>query len=171
MTNKDGQANRIKLRFRWYGDMINNNISGKFEIKKKLGYLGIKQISDSVIIEINQRRLDLVKLKKEFKNIMINNKDLISYYFPTLMNSYKREYFISKCNKIRLTIDYNQKFFRITPYGTIYKKEAIVDDIVVEIKFGRNTPESDVDFITQNIPFRLTKSSKYVKGVDLLLFN
>ncbi len=102
---------------------------------------------------------------------MPNNKDLINYYYPTLLNSYKREYYRSINNNIRLTLDSHQIFYRISHKGYIYKKANKINTIIMELKFDYDTLESDINFITQNIPFRITKNSKYINGIDILLFN
>lgn len=77
-----------------------------------------------------------------------------------LYNSYKRKYFLSGDKKIRITIDKELKF-----YSPITKNKFEENNIIVEIKYDK-----DSKFINELKYLRLTKYSKYVKGVTSTSF-
>jgi len=94
----------------------------------------------------------------------------LKFYYPTIINSYKRKYFVSSDKKYRITIDWDQYFFRIGSLNNFFK-EKVRDQMtcILEIKYSLED-EKSVSLITQHFPFRLIANSKYVKGIDALDF-
>jgi SPX domain protein involved in polyphosphate accumulation len=93
--------------------------------------------------------------------------ELLTLY-PTLMNRYVRQYFISDDKKIRITLDKDLSFFRIHAGENFFKVSYhLSEDVIMEMKYdpGNETIANDV---SQGFPFRITKSSKYVTGVQKL---
>jgi hypothetical protein len=88
---------------------------------------------------------------------------------PTLLNSYKRRYFMSADNKFRITLDYNLLYHKIDKrFNTFnFKKPTADENKIIELKYGLQD-----DVLAHNIstefPFRLNKNSKYVNGVNTL---
>ena len=82
------------------------------------------------------------------------------------MNRYHRRYYVSRDGKFRLTLDTNMAFHRV---GGLTKRLARrrVDhrNVIVELKYG---VDEDVaaSRVSGFFPFRVTKSSKYVQGID-----
>lgn len=172
IDNVEGEKNRRKIRLRWYGRQ--DEISSKpiLEIKNKSGMLGWKEKFKIKPVETdlkgNVNTGSLLSLDKisysEFTRL--TNIDL-KFLQPILLNNYQREYFLSLDNKFRLTIDTQLKFFDLNPYRAAVDVPFQRNRIVVELKFEKSDYEY-AEFITNNLPFRLTKSSKYVFGVDRL---
>ena len=84
----------------------------------------------------------------------------------SILNTYQRTYFLSKSTKIRITIDdnlfFHQSSNRINIDNYIEQKGSIL-----EIKYPRSS-NNIVNRITSKFPFRLTKSSKYVSGLNII---
>ncbi|MDA8734218.1 polyphosphate polymerase domain-containing protein [Flavobacteriaceae bacterium] len=161
--NVEGDTDRIKVRVRWYGELFKDLKKPKLEIKIKKGFLGYKE---SMSIE----KFDLTK---DLSNIFFQIKDtyLYNYYNlknlnPVLMNSYTRSYYISNDNNYRITIDDNQSYYKISKNNNNFNKKFIdYNSIVLELKYNDQN-DDDVSLITQNFPFRMTKNSKYVNGIE-----
>lgn len=169
--NVAGDEKRDKYRLRWYGDTFSQIQNPVLEIKKKHGAVG-----DKISFPFIEMRLDLEKtgaqeVLQALKNqaLIANNLELetaLALLRPSLYNSYERRYFLSHCERYRITIDYNMLFYDVlvSPYSIT---KAAIPDVILELKYALpHDKESRV--ITQNLSARLSKNSKYVRGVDLI---
>ena len=97
---------------------------------------------------------------------IIKNLDLgINNFKPRILIIYNREYLKSKIYDFRLTIDKDIKFYRIK--GSCLNKIFYnYDKTVLELKYPANHSFQEVSNI--NIPFRITKHSKYVNGMNYI---
>ena len=84
-----------------------------------------------------------------------------------LINRYKREYFISKNKKIRITLDkniqiYDQRFALNKP--NLKLKNYTQNYLVIEFKFNKEDKKffNDLDI---NIPIKVSRNSKYINGI------
>ncbi|MEX0361520.1 MAG: VTC domain-containing protein [Allomuricauda sp.] len=166
--NISGDGKREKLRLRWYGDAFYEVKAPTLEIKKKYGEVGDKYSHKIKNLEFDLRLLPIDKLS-HFVNGNIDDKSLLSkmeLLFPTLFNSYERRYFLSDCEKFRITIDYNMVFYNpnSNPY---YLTESKLEDIILELKYN-TADDMESREITQSLTERLSKNSKYVRGYDIL---
>jgi len=150
--NLAGISNRTKLRYRWYDE----ELKGKLEFKIKKNALGSK----TFIPLQNIGHLD--NLQTALKDALPANQDL----FPVLQNRYKRRYYIDASNKYRLTID-SDISYKIPDDSNqgleLTNAQFKNDHIILEIKFDQSSAHSES--ITSQIPFRLSKHSKYVTGL------
>ena len=165
--NVIGVANRQKVRIRWYGDAFGAIQKPKLEIKIKKGVVGDKWtfnlkpfVMDSTITEKKLKHLFSIS------NLPKSISEMIRDFNPTLVNSYSRRYFISADKKFRITLDYgvlyrnikvNMNEFSILPQSDPFN--------VVELKYGLQDDKS-ANNISKQFPFRLSKNSKYVNGVN-----
>ena len=165
IDNIDGQSKRVKTRYRWYGKFEDEK-SGNMEFKIKRNVFGYKKTY----------KIDNLIINKEKKFRYINDKisselpDTVCEFFkqnntPQIINQYEREYFKTKNQKFRVTIDRNIKVFDQTRSNSpnITKKTISQNYIVLEIKFGRKSREGIEDLIS-NIPIRISKNSKYINA-------
>ena len=165
-SSVEGDLKRVKIRIRWYGELFGTIDNPILEIKIKEGML-----SKKVLIPLKSfyfdRQTDILKVLKknslDIKKYIINWRSL----YPTLVNRYYREYHISFNGKFRATIDYEQAFYSVLSfnrisYGAIDQK----DSVILEIKYGAENSAYANEFISR-LPLRVTKSSKYVKGIEL----
>jgi len=165
--NLSSISRRYKKRLRWYGDINQTNFSN-LEFKIKEGVIGKK-----IQIPINQ----FISFKDSFhsninsilsQNIPENKFLLFDYNcFPVVLVRYKRLYYESLINKIRITVDSDIQFYTQLNSNniniTIKKRPEYLK--IIEIKFNNN-----LDYLTQDLmqylPFRVTKSSKYTMAVQ-----
>ena len=86
---------------------------------------------------------------------------------PVLINRYVRDYFRSAGGECDLTLDGCYSFYdqRFSTSPNISRAVPSFRQMVIEIKFPIGE-ERLVRRISSSFPFRLTKSSKYVLGVQ-----
>ncbi len=160
-TYKDnvmGIAQRRKFRIRWYGENLKTTSNPKFEIKIKNNQLGEKKIQDLESFDL--KNLDVItKQIQTFANTF-------NPLYPTLLNSYHRSYYGTPNKKFRITIDSQMRYFSFFNNGKFNNYKIKDEGIVVELKYDE-AMDSQTDRITQYFPFRLSKSSKYVRGMEM----
>ena len=139
------------------------------EIKIKTGNLGHKEIYPLGSIlrksgEISFKKIDtsISNLKKDIKSKIISNA-----LRPTLFVSYKRSYFLSKIIDCRLTLDEEIKYYKITNKHININPRKTFDSIV-ELKYPSNLDIFELNYFSK-FPFRYSKHSKYVKGIQYFL--
>ena len=167
--NIDGNSDRTKVRIRWYGELYDNIKKPTLELKIKNGILGHKLhfLLKPLNTTTQLNKLDIVQLTS---NVDIPQHILakIKVLTPTLLNRYNRKYFLSADKRFRITIDTNQVFYKICSINRYFLNRCRDNSsIVLELKYDRNA-DKDASYITERIPFRLTKSSKYVRGIEKL---
>jgi SPX domain protein involved in polyphosphate accumulation len=169
--NVAGDEKRDKYRLRWYGDDFSQIVNPIFEIKKKHGTVGDKLSFPFKNLKIKldtASSQDLLKATKEAakKNNFLALSIAIDLLRPSLYNSYERRYFLSHCKKFRITVDYNMLFYNPLANKYTMTKRAF-KDIVLELKYTTND-DKEARLLTQELSARLTKHSKYVRGVDAI---
>lgn len=166
--NVDGECNRDKFRIRWYGDMF-GKIKPKIEIKSKRGIVGNKKTFDLSYLELNSDTSGK-KFREEILKQIINTNiyAAASILYPTLMNQYKRKYFLSLDKKFRITLDTNMIFMKITHnLRNKFFNEEYTPFNILEIKY-QNYNANIADEISSILPFRVSKFSKYVHGLQIV---
>ena len=172
--NLVGLPSRLKVRYRWYGDLLSENKKNEgsleFKFKKNIyGYKKVFKIKD-LTINLDSNWSDIKKkilktLTPEYKILFNKNSQEI------LINQYKREYFISKNKKLRITLDRNIKIFdqRLTFKKPNFRSKNYTQDyLVIEFKFNKNDKAflNDLDI---NVPIKASRNSKYINGVRSVL--
>ena len=163
--NVMGIAERKKFRIRWYGDSVKQIQNPTFEIKIKNNLLGSKLSKPFPIFDLSEFYFLNYKKNKQVAQVQsfaTTEQELR----PVLLNSYLRSYYGSPNGKFRITIDRHLQYFSLL-HSFSFEKYMIQDQgLVIELKYEEQF-DNQTDRITQYFPFRLTKSSKYVTGVDL----
>jgi len=164
--NVMGIAERKKFRVRWYGVDYWEVQKPILEIKNKDNALGWKEsfaLDEFEWSNLDKLTQEVNRLTKQFQTLK-----------PTLLNSYTRQYFGNPNGKFRITIDAqlaSLPFLHAQSNHLISYAPLQVDtnyDIIVELKY--EAADDDLaQFIMQYLPFRQTKSSKYVDGIMQLL--
>ena len=163
--NVEGSTERIKIRIRWYGELFGYVEKPVLEIKIKKGLLG-KKIS----VPLNPFSLtkktnipDILKSIKDLQEIIeIDFESLI----PSLLNRYSRSYYQSFDNNFRITIDNDQSFYLIKQNNNSFLNHHNDNRAtILELKYNQIF-DQEANFITSQFPFRVTKSSKYVNGIQ-----
>jgi hypothetical protein len=167
-NNIDGDAERDKIRVRWYGDRFGRHEAATLERKRKFGLVGTK---DSF-------RIDPVDLHPGIDGHALvaaltadNVPPMLRAMAPGLravvLISYRRRYFLTTCGRFRATIDDQLRFVRLEPGLCSCLQEARDDGVILELKYGLNDDASAAQ-IASMLPFRMTRNSKYVVAVDKL---
>lgn len=82
---------------------------------------------------------------------------------PVLSNSFRRLYFGLPGGQVRLTIDYDLVF-----KGVLIPTAPFPDPaVILELKYPAEK-EEEMESILQNLPFSVSKNSKYARGVELI---
>ncbi len=165
-ANVRGVANRVKCRIRWYGAPHGPIARPTLELKRKRGLVGHKESYALRPFDLDPG-LDARCLFEKSDLPGPLRCDLASLR-PVLMNRYRRRYFVSRDERYRLTLD-AELGFRPPTRGSVRSPLRVGRDgrVIVELKFGIGK-EDEAARIATRFPFRMTRSSKYVVGVDAL---
>lgn len=157
--NVMGIAERKKFRVRWYGPDLETIEQPIFEIKIKSNQLGDKISHPVTPFQLSNLELTL----KEIQHLSQAKVPLL----PTLLNSYHRSYFGTPDGKFRITLDRRLRYFSLLNNIKFNAYQIEDKEVVMELKY-EETLDLATDRITQHFPFRMTKSSKYVSGIELV---
>ena len=166
--NVSGKGSRKKVRIRWYADQFGNIEKPVLEFKVREGMLGNKLSFRLKSFAFNggfnyETLLQVI----DASELPTWARELLHQVKPALMNRYRRHYFMSFDTKFRLTLDNELSYFGIGNDNNTFLEKYTNDDTIVELKYER-VHDDEAPTVTNKLPFRLTKSSKYVNGVELL---
>jgi len=168
-NNVVGVSQRLKVRIRWYGDLFGFIENPALELKIKKGFLGgkLRYPLDSFYLgsDYSLKAQQDIFAKSGVPDVLTEHLKSLKF---TLLNRYSRKYFESADHKFRITIDFDMEFYKIDSTNNSFN-EKIVDhnNTVLELKYSEKDDE-EARFITNYFPFRMTKSSKYVSGIEKL---
>ena len=171
-ANEIGIANRKKVRIRWYGPIANIAKQPQLEIKIKNGLVGDKLVYPLPAFSLTNKFtpqffVDLAATYQVPKTILEELRSLR----PTLFNTYQRSYFQSVDKNFRLTFDEDMMFYRPNFLSNQQLKgKQTIGSFIIELKY-QLAHDPLARKIFQQFPYRLTKNSKYVNGIDLLQLN
>lgn len=154
LDNQTGILNRKKFRLRWYGQKWDQLEKPVFEIKSKHNSLSEKICHPLSTLTWKDIPVGFPQL------------NLPAALYPVLVNSYQRSYLQTFDKKFRLTIDHSMQFGAFSKSGLPPQKK-LKQAIVLELKY---LPENEkhLDEVTEYLPFRLSKNSKYSTGIQLV---
>ena len=165
--NVSGKGSRKKARIRWYGDLKGEVHSPVLEFKTREGMLGNKL---SFILhpftfgdEFSREQLQNIFDKSTLPDWV---REVLALLKPALLNRYMREYYLSFDHHFRLTIDHELSYFAIGNQNDHFLEKITSADIIVELKYNAEV-DKKAAAVTNALPFRLSKSSKYVNGFEL----
>lgn len=168
--NLGGVSTRNKLRYRWYGESISHE-NGTLEVKCKRGLDGWKLLfpveapfgEEALLTEI---RPNLISQLPGEGKVWLDHFDT-----PVLFNRYRRRYFRSRSEDIRVTIDWEQQAYSQLdgPRLNIGRRANNADCIVIELKFKPENKELAYQ-ISRELHLKVGRFSKYVEGVNSILF-
>jgi len=164
--NVEGQSERQKVRVRWYGDGDDGLAASVMEIKSKINQTGSKQRYS--IEDFDLAALSISSRVDEWLEGCSRHPRLMTKYGslrPVMTNKYRRSYFVSFDGKFRVTVDDQLQFFHpgvsnLRSYGNVWEEKTSV----IELKYNLDD-DNQARNITNSLPFRLSKMSKYVAGV------
>lgn len=167
--NVEGIANRKKFRIRWYGELFGEIEKPVLEIKMKRNLAGTKlfypltplTLGSNVTIHNLHNIVTSADIPEEIKQQILKLR-------PVLLNRYTRKYFISSNGQYRLTLDYGLYYYPIQEMNNSFVHHHVDRrSAIIELKYPL-VLDSSAREISQHFPFRMTKNSKYITGVNRL---
>lgn len=163
--NISGSSSRIKVRYRWYGSSI-QPAKGCLEIKCKRNLFSWK-----MIYNVEESFAGQGKSWREMQSHLTAQLPvearqwLMANPVPVLINRYHRKYFITRNEKVRVTLDSDVRIYDQTrnPYPNYSFKANIPRTFVLEVKFPRGL-RNKASQIIRDIPIRASRHSKYIVG-------
>ena len=165
-ANVRGIAQRVKCRIRWYGKPAGPIARPTLELKRKSGLLGSKESHPLQPFDLDERFDARHVLEKS--DLPATLRCDLGPLHPVLMNRYRRRYFLSHDGKYRLTVDSELAYRTVARGVNLFPAWMPTDGrVIVELKFGVGG-EAGASRIATRFPFRMTRSSKYVIGIEAL---
>jgi hypothetical protein len=165
--NLAGQAERRKLRYRWYGRLVQPpEVEAILELKIKEGSVGDKRrlALEAPLVLTNPFKQILADLRAEVPDDWL--PWVLKANRPALINHYRRDYFVSPDGVIRCTLDYEQTFYdqRYSVRPNLTHLLVTKDQIVIEIKAPVELEER-LERAMNFFPIPRYRHSKYVDGL------
>lgn len=165
--NIDGLMERRKARIRWYHQLYRYVDEPVLEFKIKSGLMGTKAQYPfppfPFGVGFNERFLKTIIRGASFPP---DAKSQLLRVEPVLVNRYLRWYFATPDQKFRLTVDTGLTFYHVSKFANRFKQKQIDRRaIVVELKY-QFEDDPQAAHIALGLPFRMTRSSKYVQGIE-----
>lgn len=168
--NVEGDMERWKARIRWYGELFAEVTRPVLEFKIKKGLMGTKASYPLEPFTFD-RNFNEHTVKNAIGKSKLDNRvaDLVRSLKPTLVNCYRRKYFLSADKDFRVTIDSSLTFYAVSSLSNVFVNRVTDhNSVVVEVKYDKEA-ETAADTISSYLPFLLTKSSKYLQGLERVL--
>jgi hypothetical protein len=165
----NGVSHRTKTRIRWYGPWSGRIVTPTLESKLKQGLVSAKVSHGLPPLSMNGH-VARADLEAAFDGAKLPELTRLAlrYLQPSLLNRYRRHYFQSADGRFRLTVDSDLQFAparQVQGTGICFSPPAT--PVVVELKYGLDQAERTAS-VTNSMPFRLARCSKYVLGVTAL---
>ena len=167
--NVAGISQRRKIRVRWYGDMKGYIANPILEFKKKAGFYVKKQGYLMNGFTVDDEVTPMV-LSDAFRRSNLPEEVLTKCceMAPVFFNRYLRKYYISACKRFRLTLDINMELYEFTKINNHFSKKYVDrETIIFELKYDKESIV-DAESITDWFPFRITRNSKFVQGMEMI---
>lgn len=164
-----GNADRQKVRIRWYGETFGRIINPRLEFKLRNGELRIKKSYQLPEFTI-EKGFQAEQLKEIFENANLPTSvsSEINALEARLLNMYNRRYFKSDNNHFRFTIDHKLEYIQFLQQENSFSKKEVDDEnIILELKFSPEFIEH-ADDINKVLPKQCNNFSKYVSGIEKL---
>jgi hypothetical protein len=84
----------------------------------------------------------------------------------TLVNCYQRHYFVSADGNYRLTVDWNLRFAGFAHLAAAGTLSAAGPSVIIELKYAPCHADQAADAVSNALPLRLARCSKYVLGIQ-----
>lgn len=165
--NIRGMDDRIKIRVRWYGDLLGAIEKPVLEFKIKRGEVGTKEqyplapfrlepgFSNHYLRQVLRESALPDRVRKQLRDLS-----------AVLINRYYRWYFATLDGTYRVTVDTKLTFYRVgRMQSSLAHRQIDHTHVVVELKYGA-ADDRQAERVSNHFPFRMTKSSKYVQGIE-----
>jgi hypothetical protein len=100
-------------------------------------------------------------------DLPLDVRGLLKGLSATLLNSYQRQYFVSSDQRFRLTLDSRLVFYQANQAlgNTFMHRQRADSQVILELKYDPQH-ETLAPRVAGFYPFRATRSSKYVQGME-----
>lgn len=170
--NVDGSAHRRKVRVRWYGEPFGEVTRPMLEVKVKDGLVGTKHTYPLSPFCMDTDFCDQV-LEKVFENSELPPEARLALrdLEVVLFNRYYRYYYATHDGEFRVTLDTELEFYKVNRlFGNQFAHHQLNGrDVVVELKYEIEQ-EMQANRVAGFFPFRMTRNSKYVQGIERVYF-
>ena len=167
VDNLDGVRDRAKVRIRWYGDLFGLVHRPVLELKIKQGLVGRKEAHELPAFLID-REFDSDRLARILSGAGLSERlrHSVTTLDARLLNRYRRRYFLSSDGRVRLTMDSDLDFYRVGPRDHAFvARWRDRECTILELKYDVEHEERAAQ-VASRLPFRMTKNSKYVGGLE-----
>ncbi|OGO17497.1 MAG: hypothetical protein A2Z14_17285 [Chloroflexi bacterium RBG_16_48_8] len=170
--NLIGAAERIKVRVRWYHELFGRVVNPILEFKVKHGLVGWKDAYSFPAFTFDQGLTDRgFRMLIKGSELPSDIKYRLAGYRMSLVSRYNRSYFANYDGRFRVTIDTDLSYYKVNPLVNCFQvKDVQKGVVIVELKYDREH-ENLAHRISNAFPFRVTRSSKYVEGVERFLLS
>lgn len=165
--NLVGAADRVKVRIRWYGELFGEIAKPVLEYKIKRGAVGTKLAYPlpTFCLDAKFSQRTLTEIIQSAGRLPERVKHDVLHLRATLLNRYYRAYFATPDRRFRVTLDSELSFYRISALrNTFVHRQTDRSRLIVELKY-ESEHALEAHRISSHLPFRATRSSKYVAGV------
>ncbi len=166
--NVHGAVRRRKVRLRWYGEPRGEIGRPLLEFKVRDGLVGRKHTYPLAGFTLDEgfddRRWQQAAASSELPAAVQHG---LRGLHAVLLNRYLRRYYVSRDGRFRLTLDSELAFYRAhDALGSRFvHRQADPWSVVVELKYEVDA-ETQAGRVASFFPFRVTRSSKYVQGIE-----
>lgn len=162
-----GTAARAKTRIRWYGPLRGEIARPVLERKIKRGLVSGKGSYPLSPFALNGH-LPRPEIDRALEQATL--PDALRWHLrtlePTLVNRYHRHYFVSASGHLRLTLDTDLEFYDArSAGGHLRRLNARAPRVIIELKYAPGHAD-EAAAAANALPFRVTRCSKYVLGVE-----
>jgi hypothetical protein len=164
-----GVAFRAKTRIRWYGPCRPTLDQPVLEHKVKRGAVGGKLSHRLPALQLAPHDLrGVVAAIRSCADAPAMLRTIADARLPSLVNRYQRRYYLSADGRFRLTVDWDlglATFPRFLVGGALSFADPMV---IVELKYAACCDASAAAAVSNALPFRMARCSKYVLGIHRL---
>ena len=165
----NGSACREKVRLRWYGEFHGHVERPRLEFKHRQGLLGGKTTHGLPAFSVNGGfNRDALAALWARADLSEATRLQLRGVQPVLANRYRRRYFVSADGHFRLTLDWALETYDAR--AAAHAPRAVRQDeprLILELKYDA-AHAAEADRVANSFPFRLTRCSKYVLGLERL---
>lgn len=175
--NVCGASRRRKVRLRWYGALFGGQPHGEIanpvlEIKVKDGLVGVKHTYPLAGFCLGPGFCDRsLQQVLAMSGLPSNVWQDVRGLKLVLLNRYYRRYYASRDGRYRLTLDTDLEYYQANrALGNAFiHKQANQSQLVLELKYDLEH-EPGANRVASFFPFRVTRFSKYMQGVERVYF-
>ena len=159
-----GDAERMKIRIRWYGDFLN--------VKNPVLEIKIRHFDtgEKLLFKIPHPNITPIDIAEMGPGLI---RDLYAPDMeirPAVFVSYTRSYFGNPDKRFRVTIDRELAYRNPQPSHFENLAPVMDNSVIAELKYETQDDDWLSEF-TEHFPFKIGKSSKFVKGMMLTVAN